>query len=105
MPDQPYLILAGVRRAVAARELGWSSIRAVVTAGASAGTVIDVPLVDLYSPKDRVSRSWQRGRYADIEAAMADPNTRDAVPDIEVVALRPERTKYRTRLLDVTLES
>ena len=106
MADPIYLIAAGVRRAVAARELGLSALPAVVIASdGTTGSVFDVPLEGLYSPKDRISRSGQGGRYDVVEKAMADPAIRPNILPLELAALRPNRAKYFTHLPDVVLDA
>lgn len=105
MADPAYLIMAGVRRAVAARELGLATIPATITAGPDKGMELDIPLDELYSPKERISRSDQIGRYNAVEQATADPAIRLKIPRIEIVPLRPNRLKYYTRLQDVALDA
>src|SRR5688500_5160272 len=96
MPGPLFLIMAGVRRAVAAREAGLTEFPAKVVVGGYAGPIFEVPLDSLYSPKDRVSRSDPR--YQRLEQAMIDPVQKPGIPEMELVPLRATRAKYFTRL-------
>jgi hypothetical protein len=102
--DPIYLIMAGVRRSVAARELGLTTFRAVVDVGGALGPVFEVPLASLYSTKDRISRSAENDRYLKVERAIADPLVRPLVPELIVTRLSEKRIKYFTALKDVVLE-
>jgi hypothetical protein len=57
MPD--YYIAAGVRRALVARELGWTEILARVIELGVSDRVMRIPLAALYSPKTHVPRDWR----------------------------------------------
>jgi hypothetical protein len=99
-----FLIVAGVRRAVAAREVGLTTFPALIAAGPRKGQIIDVLLDELYATKDRVSRSAQNWRYDDIERAVADPLVRPKVPELEISPVSAKRAARFTKLTDVVLE-
>lgn len=55
MDEPQYYLAAGVRRAVAARELGWESISVKIKKSGAPDVFTDVPLSSLHSPKQSVS--------------------------------------------------
>ncbi len=73
MPD--YYISAGVRRALAARELGRSDTLARVIEPGVSDRVIRLPLTLLHSPKSTVARDWRYLRVlrAATSGATIDP--------------------------------
>jgi len=106
MSDQRYLIMAGVRRSVCAREAGLNSIRAVVLG--LAGRFLQelfLSLDCLFSPKGSIERSDVQGRYLKIESAMLDDQLRTSIPSIEVRPIGEKTSKRWTRLFDVIPES
>jgi hypothetical protein len=84
----PYYIANGVHRAVAARENGLPFIAAKLIIQGQPDRFIDVRLDQLHSPKSSISRRvTARRNYPALEAAMATPAGRAAVPSIEVQPL------------------
>ncbi len=103
--DSLYLIGEGVRRAVAARELGLIVFPAVVLdRDGHFGPQFDVPLVQLYSSKATIVRVDGNQRYLRVERAMVDPVLRAILPAIELRIISPRQAKYLIRLMDVVLE-
>jgi hypothetical protein len=96
--------MAGVRRAVAVRELGGRIIPARLQAGGNRGPVFYVRLNELYSSKDRVSRSAQNGRYAGIERWLSTPAGRLKMRPLVVEALTAKQAAAFTPLMAVVLE-
>jgi hypothetical protein len=100
-----YLIVEGVRRAVAARRAGLTTFPAVVLApDGTHGPRFDVLIDELYSTKAKVARTGDRGRYARVEAGMADPGDRVNIPEIVVRVVGSQLARYFVRLEDVLLE-
>ena len=64
-PTLGYRIRDGVRRAVACREAGWSSIWAVVEDAGSDDVVMRLPLSDLHSPKAIIGRNHRYIRFVE----------------------------------------
>jgi hypothetical protein len=83
-----YYIADGVHRAVAARENGLPTIPAKLVIQGQPDQLIDIRLDQLHSPKAQFSRKvTARRNYPALEAAMATPAGRAAVPPIEVQPL------------------
>ena len=83
-----YYIADGVHRAVAARENGLSAIPARLVVQGQADRLIYVIPDQLHSPKASISRRvTSRRNYPALEAALATPAGRAAVPPIEVQPL------------------
>ena len=97
--------MSGVRRAVAAREAGLTSFRAVVVdnKGNTVAAEREVLLALMVSPKPLVERLDRYGRYAKIERGMADPVTRSAIPALELRPVSPTEAARRTPLAAVGL--
>ena len=103
--DPVYQIVEGVRRSVAAREVGLSTIAAAIQAAdGKLGPEFDVSLEALYSSKASVPRLDSSQRYLRIERAMADPLQRVKVPAIVVSVLPSRLTNLFTPSTDVVLE-
>jgi hypothetical protein len=79
MPN--YYISAGVRRALAARELGRPDIQARVIEPGVSDRLVRLPLASLHSPKPTVARDW---RYLRVLRAMAAGATIDPI-DVELL--------------------
>jgi hypothetical protein len=83
-----YYIADGVYRAVAARENGLLLFPARLVAQGYADRFIYVSPDQLHSPKASISRSvTSRRNYSALEAALATPAGRAAVPPIEIQML------------------
>jgi hypothetical protein len=83
-----YYIADGVHRAVAARENGLRLIAARLVIQGQPDQLIYVSPDQLHSPKMSISRTvTSRRNYPALEAAMATPAGRAAVPAIEVQPL------------------
>jgi hypothetical protein len=83
-----YYIADGIHRAVAARENGLMTLRARLVIQGQPDQCIDVSADQLHSPKLSISRKvTSRLDYPALEAAMATPLGRAAVPPIEVQPL------------------
>jgi hypothetical protein len=83
-----YYIADGVHRAVAARENGMATLRALLVVQGQPDQVIDVSPDQLHSPKASISRTvTSRRNYPALEAAMATPHGRAALPPIEIQPL------------------
>ncbi len=68
-PILGYRIREGVRRAVAARDAGWSSIAAVVVEFGKADVEVRLPLSDMHSPKAVVVRDYRYIRSVEYPTA------------------------------------
>ena len=68
-PIQGYRIREGVRRAVAARNAGWSSIAAIVVEVGTADLAVRLPLSDLHSPKAIIARDYRYIRFVEYPTA------------------------------------
>jgi hypothetical protein len=79
MPN--YYISAGVRRALAATELGRPDIQARVIELGVSDRLVRVPLASLHSPKPTVVRDW---RYLRVLRATAAGATIDPI-DVELL--------------------
>lgn len=83
-----YYIADGVHRAVAARENGLPTIRARLVIQGQPDQFIDVSPDQLHSPRRSISRTvTARRNYPALEAGMATPTGRVAIPPIEVQPL------------------
>src|SRR6266513_600356 len=83
-----YYIADGVHRAVAARQNGLQSIRVRLVIQGQPDQLIDVSPDQLHSPKKSISRRvTSRRDYPALEAALATPVGRAAVPPIEIQPL------------------
>lgn len=68
-PILGYRIREGVRRAVAARNAGWSSIAAIIVEVGCADAAVRLPLSDLHSPKAIVVRDYRYVRSVEYPTA------------------------------------
>ena len=68
-PILGYRIHEGVRRTVAARNAGWSSIAAVVVEAGSDDVSVRLPLSDLHSPKASIVRNHRYIRFVEYPTA------------------------------------
>jgi hypothetical protein len=80
-----YFIENGVRRAVAARELGLPTIRATLHEDGKSDTAVIINIGDLFSPKTTTSRF--HARFVSVLQGMSSPQTRTRIPRIEVQPL------------------
>ena len=97
-----YYIEAGVRRAVAARELGLPTISAILHEDGKPSTPVTVNISDLFSPKASISRS--DARYVKVLGGMSSPRTRALVPAIDIQPLSVPKQTSSVPLSQVTLD-
>jgi len=95
----------GVRRSVAAREVGLATIAALMqTPDGTMVPVFNVQLDVLFSTKVSVSRLETNHRYLQKELAMANPVDRSNLPAIVIRAVSTRLARLLTPLKDVVLE-
>ena len=97
-----YYIEGGVRRAVAARELGLLTISATLHEDGMPSIPVTINISDLFSPKASISRS--DARYVKVLRGMSSPQTRALVPAIDVQPLSVPNQTSSVPLSQVTLD-
>jgi hypothetical protein len=86
--DSQYYISEGVRRAVAARELGLIGILANLQSEGQPDRLICVDLDVLHSPKAVIARfEDHRRNFSSLMRAMSTPEGRSKIPPIEIEPL------------------
>jgi hypothetical protein len=97
-PGPQYYIAGGVRRSVAAREMGHSDIAANIVEPGKPDILTRIPLDQLHSPRPSVARD---GRYLSIER---DTKARAIVIPIEVQPLGLPGQLPTVKLANVQLQ-
>ncbi len=100
--DAHYYFREGVRRAVAARELGLEFLQAVLEIEGQPDRKIDVPLDRLHSPKGETSASDPR--YRNVLQGLSTESGRMRMPAIAVAPLGTRRQSGSIPLSEVRLE-
>ena len=100
--EPQYYIYEGVRRSVAARELGLPVINAVLVREGYPDTPLFVPLGRLHSSKPAISRSHKR--YLDVHHALSTIAGRSTIDPIIIQPLGARAQSGSTPLHDVLLE-
>jgi hypothetical protein len=95
-----YLIKAGVRRCVAAREAGLKDIPAIVIELGKPDVFVRIPLNQLYSSKAEILRDYRYIRYTEYPTLVLKTEP----PPIHVEPLRRRAQKTSTPLSQVILK-
>jgi hypothetical protein len=100
MESPCYLIVQGVHRSVAAREVGLEGVLARIP---KIGIRV-IPMTNLFSPKPSIGR-WDRGRdFQDLVSMMSSTEGRSRMSPVEVEEISERRAKRFTQLLEVKIE-
>ena len=100
MPDQFYIV-EGVRRAVAARELGLPTLPATLERPGHPDHDFDVPLDRLHAGRDSPPR--MEPRFLRVDYGLQDPAQRPSLPRIILVPLANASGGYTVPLQSVRL--